>query len=831
MIPLKRIVFIPGIMGSSLFEGNIERWFRVKNKHLERLVMVKGKSKNPITPGLPIEYGVNMVGTLFSKNIIYAPIIDMLKNLEGSTVSAHLFGYDWRLNLWDVCPELHDFISLFDPNDEIIIIAHSMGGLLTHTYCQWASGRGVLPRIKQVITLGTPWKGSPDAFSCLMYGMDEGFFFPDKEVIRDIGRTFPSLYQLLPSRDYCLNGSFVSVGGRELTWKDYMDYIKTLQGCDVFDFDLINLNLHNSLKKPWPIGVEHHNIIGYNHGSVGTLTIIGPGEDLMTPTDGDGTVPILAAKPYNEDTSNIVYAHASHQGLTHHRAVLEWIQKLIGTGKASHVDGILGRYTPREDWVVQRIACPVEVFVEGEEETLNSSSQEITRHTIGEVTYLIHNDPHPKDIKVLVEPFDTGRTEIETLQFIQSKVELVNKFPSIKADPTQSTLVELTFNDKHPVTSVKVIDQMHKSHVIQGIDVVPDGTKALPETSMRIEAIGKHHQAHYDERGVVLSFKNKSKNEKAPKILETLIKVNDSELISHINQSTVLSIENGFLQYGRNVIEYYSKDIFNNIEKPKKRYIFVEPMTQEFITTLELHPDYGIKLSLSSKYVGIKYDFEYHFSNEDEIFTYRGPIKVPSGCKQVFIRAKNDFVNDSAWSSVDLELNELMEAVWDEAGYNEGIAGILSRLPQPESNALKVLIGKVEKGKNDEIPKLGKAVEVHYPKVTYIITLMPNLEVYLDYHTQIIRRDQDSTTLSFIIYDSDDNVVKDLKPSVKYTLLPAINPLNEVFYPAVTSNKKGVYSFTVPIKDISNEVNKIKFDFRDVHYRKKPLKSHVFRLQ
>lgn len=818
-------------MGSSLFEGKNERWYSFRNRNLKRLKMEPGKENN-IIAGEPLRYAIQSIGTWVGENILYSPILDMISGLEGENLTFHPFGYDWRLELWDVCPDLHNLLSQFDSSDEIIIVAHSMGGLLTHTYCQWAEQKKILPNIKTVITIGTPWKGAPDSYKALRYGIDKGFFFPSKKTVAEVGRTFPSLYQLLPSREYCYNGHYLKIGGRELTWKDSMDHIKTLSGCNVRNFDSLNMNTHISLNTAWPNSIEHFNIIGFKHGSVGTITIMEDDQDLMTPVDGDGTVPIESAKPSNAFNSTIVYAHATHQGLTNHKPVLEWIQKLIGSGKPSAVEGVYSEYTPRTDWIVQRIACPVDVFIEGEEDKLKNTAEDITRHTIGEVTYLIHNNSEPKPITVIVEPYDSGRTEIETIKIVNNKVKLVNKFPSINADPTQRTIIELSMNNENPETKIKLLEEDEEISVLNGIDVIPPERKITepPNTQIKVKALGKNFRNHYDSLGVEISFKFKGE-EDSKQILETLFRINGGRLYSYSGKPIKLDIFKELVK-GRNTIEYFSRDIFDNLESTKKREVFIHPIVPEYKTKIELHPETGIKISLISKYIGVKYEFKYKFGETGEERKYTGSLQIGlSHSKDIFVKAIDDFETESEWRKVDLDFSALADELWDESGYTGGIRGIIANLPQKDEKVIKCLVGKVEKDISEDIPKSAKTLEIIYTDTEYLITLLPTLDVYLDYHSQIISRDQDKTTISFLVYDANDNPVIDLKPTVKYYYLPTKQSDNEVFYPKVTTNKKGVYTFEVNIKNIPSVIQKIKFEFRDVAYRKRPLETRAFKLQ
>ena len=96
---MKRIIFLPGIMGSELhegeeFHGTTKRWFRGSDKHLKRLEIVPGQ-EDYIYAGEPLDYG-DFHGIKVKFKPIYGPLMEKLGGLGSDQVTFHTFGYDWR---------------------------------------------------------------------------------------------------------------------------------------------------------------------------------------------------------------------------------------------------------------------------------------------------------------------------------------------------------------------------------------------------------------------------------------------------------------------------------------------------------------------------------------------------------------------------------------------------------------------------------------------------------------------------------------------------------------------------------------------------------------
>jgi pimeloyl-ACP methyl ester carboxylesterase len=832
---MKHIVFIPGIMGSELYEGKrflggSKRWFNMRNKSVKRLAITP-ESEDKIYPGKPLSFGYKLVGNIVAKNVIYATMMDMLSSLNPAKFQFHPYGYDWRKDLWETCKDLHELLRRFR-DEEIYIVAHSMGGLLIHTYCQWASSNNILPNIKQVITMGTPWKGSPDSFKALKYGVkDRGFFFPDSDTTMKISRTFPSSYQLLPSANYCLENQYLKSQGRLLRWSECIDTLQNLDGCNIKSVKLLNQELHNSLSKAWPSSIKHYNVIGVNQGSVGVLTIGENGQDgIQEPVDGDGVVPLKAALPYGNVNSTIVYTHASHEGLVKHNPVLTWVQSILEGGVPTPNEGIYDSYNPRTNWIMERIDCPVDVFIEGEEENINKPSDDITRHNVGEATYLIYNNPKPT--KIEVEAYEDGRTTIETIKVVDGKVQSKTKFPSVDADPARKAIIDVKFEGENPITKVYISgeDNPQESIEIPGVivDVPQKPLLSPPKTRIKLSALGEVKGNHYTEKGVKLQF---IITENESPILETLYRINEGTWKRYTDE-TDLDLDNALIP-GKNKIEYYSKDVHDNVENQKKKYLYIEPGIPKLLPKVRLNPDTGCKLQLQEFYDGVgEYKFEYKFEEDGEIKIYTQPIRFDSYQEgEIFVQAEDIFGRKSEWEKIIISFQELTDNIWDVNGFEGTVYNIVSFLPNPEEEFISCTIGKNERDMYEKIPKTAKSLYLKFRNVEYVIELMPKLDLYLHYHSQIIKRNEKNITISFSIYDAEENPIKDLEPSVKYTLIPVVNSKLDVNSVSVTNDGKGIYTFDVPVVHLSKGVQKIKFEFRDIPTRIKPLETRTFKVE
>ena len=130
------------------------------------------------------------------------PLSGCLAAPSGSTASAPswtavlFFPYDWRKSNATSAASLA--IAINNTYDNVILVAHSMGGLVASKYCANSSAnRG---KVDKLITIGTPYTGSPQ----LVYVAETGDFNPllSNSKIKELVVNFPAVYQLIPTVRY-----------------------------------------------------------------------------------------------------------------------------------------------------------------------------------------------------------------------------------------------------------------------------------------------------------------------------------------------------------------------------------------------------------------------------------------------------------------------------------------------------------------------------------------------------------------------------------------------------------------------------------------------------
>jgi hypothetical protein len=218
------LVVIPGIMGSTLLDrdGN-ELWgvkpgtliksiFRL-GRNFESLRLPPGIGDNPapngIRPGaaIPIPHVVGkMLGTDGYGQLLawLGEKFELRQPIDGKPGNLIVFPYDWRLSNrvtakrieTELVPLLEEWRKVSgNPDAKFRFICHSMGGLAARWFTEVLGGQELT---RQLITIGTPYRGAAGAVVKLSNGFDPGFG-PIKIQLTDILRSLPAAYQLLPT--------------------------------------------------------------------------------------------------------------------------------------------------------------------------------------------------------------------------------------------------------------------------------------------------------------------------------------------------------------------------------------------------------------------------------------------------------------------------------------------------------------------------------------------------------------------------------------------------------------------------------------------------------
>jgi pimeloyl-ACP methyl ester carboxylesterase len=120
--------------------------------------------------------------------------------------NLYTFSYDWRQDNRISARQLGEAVrrwSELHGGAEAWLIGHSNGGIVSRWYIEKEGGKGIVGRL---FLMGSPWDGAPKAMRILYSGLDtlfrRGFnLFNIAGRTRDVLRTFPSAYQLLPVRN------------------------------------------------------------------------------------------------------------------------------------------------------------------------------------------------------------------------------------------------------------------------------------------------------------------------------------------------------------------------------------------------------------------------------------------------------------------------------------------------------------------------------------------------------------------------------------------------------------------------------------------------------
>ncbi len=117
--------------------------------------------------------------------------------------------YDWRFSNEMTADRVDEFVTAIlqaTEDNEVEIVAHSMGGIVAREYMNQHGN----DRVYRFITIGTPWLGAAKAYKAGLHGDSLGnpFFsrfmnlfliFPDTRLM---ARNLPALYELMPSQSY-----------------------------------------------------------------------------------------------------------------------------------------------------------------------------------------------------------------------------------------------------------------------------------------------------------------------------------------------------------------------------------------------------------------------------------------------------------------------------------------------------------------------------------------------------------------------------------------------------------------------------------------------------
>ena len=346
------VIVVPGIMGSELWDehdnpiwavsaGALGTAIRTLGKSLKRLALEAGIKDEPAPDKIRatgLVKSLHVVPGLWSPVVGYDGLLDFLRSPRFHLVepdpkqpdqipNLFSFPYDWRLSnrynghlLAKVATDaLERWRSQPGHKDaKLILICHSMGGLVARWFAEQEGGAA---RIRAMITIGTPHRGSLKAFDTLVNGLEPGLG-PLHLSLTEFARSLPSLHQLLPQYKCIVTAqgertSIVDAGCPGLNGamtRDAADFHRAISGTDP--------------------AYQLHKVVGIRQPTLTTAVYANGKAIVATEIDGldqggDGTVPRLAAEPEAGRGREVHEVANQHGELQEIRSVLDLVDGII----------------------------------------------------------------------------------------------------------------------------------------------------------------------------------------------------------------------------------------------------------------------------------------------------------------------------------------------------------------------------------------------------------------------------------------------------------------------------------------------------------------------
>jgi pimeloyl-ACP methyl ester carboxylesterase len=195
-LPHRRpIVFVPGFMGSQLWLGSERIWPNIMFMFRDNQTAIYSESSPIVARGIVDEVVVvpNLI-KLDQYNRLGDYLVENLRYERGKDFFE--YAYDWRQDVRRSAAQLGAYIDSLALSQSVIIIAHSMGTIVSRYYIERLGGR---KKVERAILMGGPHRGTVKVLASLLTvpgGLPFGLM---GERIRQVIATFPSCYQILPT--------------------------------------------------------------------------------------------------------------------------------------------------------------------------------------------------------------------------------------------------------------------------------------------------------------------------------------------------------------------------------------------------------------------------------------------------------------------------------------------------------------------------------------------------------------------------------------------------------------------------------------------------------
>lgn len=850
-------VFIPGIQGSELYQGeDITRWPVIRRDAMKKLSLDKNDT--------PLNAGEMHTFLGFS---VYNKIHNFLKNKFQN--NFYHFAFDWRFELEQ---HFEDLYRQLEGQRDITIVAHSMGGLLTKLFVHYCDEKNKMLDINRIITLGTPWQGAPESLYWLKYGDTFPRWWIKKipaiiglntaDVMKDVCNTFPSVFQLLPHDNYIDNIEPILYDANENVLPNA--YGVLLNQNQYKMYQAYSQPIQQILSSPWPGELEekHVAIIGHQKTTFGGIIseqstssgVVNKKE--IKWTSGDSTVPVSSGMP--AFTCEKYFIKKGHLEMAQSQEVFKFINGIL---EENHRDCESISYFKQEPSFEfsgknYKVACPVSVTLESEGKFLT-----------GEVDHISSMEDAYK-MTLDLEKTNIFRLEDSFFVFIDDDVNL-DDLDENENSKTEEFNIEITAYDKGLATVE--IDRYDRGEIVQsklfeGLEISPEtkailtvpNEKEIKDTSLLKKSDGKKSEIKgftlYKEQikeiqnpktdwyitntpsGETDRFKVYNEIEIGIKISE-VINVKPEEILEFrymLNGDLYHTNENEFkikAIEGLNKITVFTITKSGRVDKTPKTIQFeigsVNVVTNREIILTDEQVEVVFNTKKNRRDEIFKKTFA-KFAGEEE-FEYASRIASPYNEKPVLVNfmTQDKFGNNGEPEEIILPNEEVRENLFKS--HNQTVRDIMLELGlnTPYDWEIKVN-GRTIKSLDGKITDKTRKVELSLEETKYIIVFKEDYELFWEKSlTEVITSDVKELVFSFVIKRSSSGhkvIVEDLN-DIKIKVFSKENIELLIDMPIEFDDDKEVYTSKFNVSSIPLKVTK---GLIKVYFKEKPMRELKF---
>lgn len=717
------------------------------------------------------------------------------------------FIYDWRLNNTDHLHLLRGKISSMDV-DEVYIVAHSMGGIISKLCLNEYKNDPEIKKVKKLITLGTPWKGSMESVRTLLYGSrvpEKILRYIGKEAAKKICREFPSVYQLLPTSNFLNQLKAIDCVPYYFNDNYYDEFDDFFQGVlqDEFSkkhsFDSVFNEYYNLLNQDIAANIELHEIIGLGNRTIKIICENARKEPYVYYDDGDGTVPLLSAHSDLSDRDNY-FAYfvneASHTALPSKGGVINLIKDIINgnefTPNGRIFNDLNSPHYKKFSGYISKIACPVDISIRdndgniiyGNIETLDPDEIRELMQTdyevdeIGTTTYVIFNENDETSIDnfngLVIDAYDKGLTSISLEKYEDGQITERKAFKAFEIDVDLQAEFILKDEVEQSSLVLKRDGDIQQTLTLNEV-AVDEGKVNTPSTS--IEFSGKYltrledKATYFGKDELVLHIKEIIAGDFEPK--QTHILINDVE---YIIEDDLLNLDSSVLKHGKNEIAYFTIDEYDYTEKKKKVILYyfynvaskVEFLFKDKFYLVHLTEDEAYSKAASVYGLqGIKPD--YNFSNKEGVAGYQ--VVYHGIDRELEIKYVDFFGEESSFNFVIDE--KIAKKIVKGSAAVSDVEKFVKKLDLEDVNYQFRIKQKTGNHKilNDSHLNICHALEIS--SKTSFIQIIKNVELDVSFETSSehisIKSDMDNYDFIFKVLDIDQQYVPDLELTSRFT--------------------------------------------------------------